>query len=226
MPLGTFLTHSTPSADTASPPPSPADAAAAAAPARARFAVKRLIDIVLSLCLLIFLAPLLLLAALAIRLIDGRPIFDRDERVGLGGRHFDLLHFRVHRLDDDSGEWATWSSEKPERTGVGSVLHLTRVDQLPQLINILRGDLSFVGPNPERPRTVYALIRRLRGYAGRQRVRPGVTGYAQLMCPSRGTMTDADAKLAYDLRYIAEHTLAMDAWILLRTLEQQWRLPR
>lgn len=183
-----------------------------------RLVVKRLFDFTVSLVLLGFLAPLLALAMLALLIEDRGPVFFREERVGLSGRPFELLRLRAALPDEDTGEWAGLADNAPSFTPLGALLHLTRIDQIPQLFNILRGDMSFVGPNPERPRTVAALAHRLQDYSHRHRLRPGLTGYAQIRCPRTGPMVEAEAKLALDLAYTAEQTLWRDLKILFETL--------
>jgi lipopolysaccharide/colanic/teichoic acid biosynthesis glycosyltransferase len=180
-------------------------------------ALKRLIDIVGALLLLVLLSPLLLLAAVAIVLNDGPPVVFAQERTG---RH--LKPFRVYKLrtmikdaEKHSGPVLA-EADDPRVTPVGRVLRRYRVDELPQLVNILKGEMSFVGPRPERPYFVDQHLLDIPGYRERFRVKPGVTGLAQV---SGGYATTPERKLKYDLIYMYHRTLAMDAQIVAETLK-------
>ena len=183
-----------------------------------RLLAKRLFDIGLSLAILGFLLPLVALTILALYIEDRGPILFREVRIGLTGRHFQLLRLRTSLPEDEGGDWIGVADNAPAFTALGTLLHLTRIDQIPQLFNILRGDMSFVGPRPERPRTVSALAHRLQDYSHRHQVRPGLTGYAQLQCPTTSPMADAERKLTLDLAYIDEQSLWRDVKILIDTL--------
>jgi exopolysaccharide biosynthesis polyprenyl glycosylphosphotransferase len=181
-------------------------------------ALHRLFDIVLSLALLVFTLPLMLLTALAIRLDSPGPVLYRQERVGLAGRTFTLLKFRSMRRDAEAGG-PVWAAQgDPRVTRVGSFIRLTRIDELPQLLNILRGEMSFIGPRPERPHFVAQLERVLPFYAERTRVKPGLTGWAQVNYPYGASVEDARAKLSYDLYYVHHRSLLLDLLILLATV--------
>lgn len=184
--------------------------------------LKRGLDIVSGIVLLVLAAPLLLLAAAAIWLDSGfrGPIFYRQIRVGEDGREFELLKLRTMRTDAEAGGKAMWAQRNdPRVTRTGRVLRLYRVDELPQLFNILRGDMSLVGPRPERPEFVQRLQRESPHYADRCRVKPGLTGWAQISYPYGATDEEALEKLQYDLYYIKNWSLHFDLEIMLQTAE-------
>jgi sugar transferase (PEP-CTERM system associated) len=180
--------------------------------------LKRLLDIVASLGLLLFTLPTLLLAAAAIRLDSRGPILYRQERVGLNGEIFTIYKFRTMRLDAEANGIPQWASlHDPRITSVGWLLRLTRIDELPQIWNVLRGDMSFVGPRPERPFFVQMLSGDIRFYRERHRVRPGLTGWAQINYPYGASIEDARAKLSYDLYYVKNYSFFFDCLIILST---------
>ncbi|MCA0394249.1 MAG: TIGR03013 family PEP-CTERM/XrtA system glycosyltransferase [Proteobacteria bacterium] len=183
---------------------------------------KRAMDVVASLAVLLVTWPLLLLVAIAIRLESGRgqPILYRQERVGLMGATFRLIKFRSMRTDAEKDGVARWAGKNDDRvTRVGRLIRRTRLDELPQLWNILRGDMSIVGPRPERPEFVAALDADLRYYQLRHCVRPGLAGWAQLRYAYGATRQDAEEKLKYDLFYVKNHNLVFDLLILIQTFE-------
>jgi sugar transferase (PEP-CTERM system associated) len=181
-------------------------------------ATKRIFDIVASGATLLFAAPFLALAALAIRLEGPGPLLYRQERVGLGGKPFTLVKFRSMRLDAEAAgpRWA--AAADPRVTRVGRILRATRLDEVPQVFNVLAGDMSFVGPRPERPVFVRDLEAALPFYAERHRVKPGITGWAQINYPYGASLEDAREKLAFDLYYVKNASLLLDVCILLQTL--------
>lgn len=184
--------------------------------------LKRGLDIVSSLVLLVLSAPLLLLAAAAIWLESGfrGPILYRQIRVGEDGREFELFKLRTMRTDAEAGGKAMWAQRNdPRVTRTGRILRIYRVDELPQLFNILRGDMSLVGPRPERPEFVQRLQRESPHYADRCRVKPGLTGWAQISYPYGATDEEALEKLQYDLYYIKNWSLHFDLEIMLQTAE-------
>jgi len=184
--------------------------------------VERTVDIVVSLGLLILGAPGILLAALAIKLEDGleAPILYRQRRVGQHGVVFDVLKFRSMRVDAEAGGRPIWASkDDPRVTRVGAFIRKTRLDELPQLINVLRGDMSFVGPRPERPEFVQKLEHTIPYYRERHSVKPGITGWAQLCYPYGSSEKDALEKLQYDLYYVKNRSLLFDLAILVQTVE-------
>jgi len=192
--------------------------AAAAAGGRLADAVQRFADIVLSGTLLVFTLPLMLVSAVLIRLDSRGPVLYRQERVGLHGRPFTLLKFRSMRTDaEDRGP--VWAAQRdPRVTRVGAFIRLTRIDELPQLLNVLRGQMSFIGPRPERPHFVEQLERALPFYGDRALVKPGLTGWAQVNYPYGASVEDARAKLSYDLYYVKHRSLLLDLLILVSTI--------
>ena len=184
-------------------------------------AVERLFDIVASLLLLVVGLPLMALTALAIRIEDGwrAPVFYRQLRVGRYNKNFELIKFRSMREDaeDDGPVWA--STNDPRVTRVGRLIRKVRIDELPQLLNVLRGDMSLVGPRPERPEFVEQLAKTLPYYRGRHAVKPGITGWAQLYYQYGSTDQDALEKLQYDLYYVKHRSLVLDLAIVLQTVE-------
>ena len=186
-------------------------------------AVKRISDAVLALSLLLVSAPLLLLVALAIRLRGDGPVLYVQTRVGRYGRPFRMFKFRTMRVDAEDGA-ARWAQDDdPRRTTIGRFLRRTRLDELPQLWNVLVGDMSFVGPRPERPEFVSDLERAIPYYAWRHVVRPGLTGWAQITYGYGASIDDARRKLEYDLYYIRHYSVGTDLFIVLRTLSAALR---
>ena len=182
-------------------------------------AAKRAFDVCVSLMLLIFTLPVMLAASLAIVLEDGRPVLYRQERIGRGGAPFTLCKFRSMRVDAEAAGTPQWAlSADPRITRVGAVIRKFRIDELPQLLNVLAGDMSFVGPRPERPYFVASLGETIAFYAERHSVKPGITGWAQINYPYGASLEDAREKLAYDLYYVKNRTLFLDFLILLQTV--------
>ena len=180
---------------------------------------KRLFDIVLALFGLAVAAPFMLLTALAIWLESGFPILYRQDRVGENGRVFTLFKFRSMRQDAEQGT-PIWARADDERvTGVGRFIRSTRLDELPQLWNVLRGDMSFVGPRPERPFFVAQLAEQIPFYEQRHAVKPGVTGWAQVKYRYGASLEDSLEKLRYDLYYIKHLSLSFDLTILFDTVK-------
>ncbi len=184
--------------------------------------VKRLFDIAISLVGLTVTLPLTAAAALAIWLESGRqgPIFYCQTRAGRNGRPFEVCKFRSMRNDAEQPGQAQWAQrDDPRVTRVGAILRRFRIDELPQLYNVLRGDMSFVGPRPERPEFVKALEQSCPHYADRHRVKPGLTGWAQIRYPYGASEEDAFRKLQYDLYYVKNRSVYLDLVILLHTAE-------
>jgi sugar transferase (PEP-CTERM system associated) len=180
---------------------------------------KRLFDIVLALAGLVAAAPIMLLTAAAIRLESGFPILYRQDRVGENGRVFTLNKFRSMRHDAEQGT-PVWARAIDERvTRVGRVIRRTRLDELPQLWNVLRGDMSFVGPRPERPFFVAQLAEQIPFYEQRHAVRPGITGWAQVKYRYGASLEDSLEKLRYDLYYVKHLSLSFDLTILFDTVK-------
>lgn len=184
-----------------------------------RTLVKRIFDIVASLVLLILATPVMVLAALAIVVEDGAPVFYRQERVGLGGRLFKVTKFRSMRRDAERDGKPRWAAANDDRvTRVGRFIRKVRIDELPQLFNVLKGDMSLVGPRPERPFFVDQLTKDIPFYAVRHCVKPGVTGWAQVRYQYGSSVDDAINKLQYDLYYVKNHTLFLDTVVLFETV--------
>ena len=184
-----------------------------------RNVVKRAFDLGAAAMLLMLLWPFMALGALLIALESGLPIFYRQERVGQGGRPFQLIKFRSMRTDaerDGTPRWAT--RDDPRITRVGRILRKLRIDELPQLYNVLTGDMSLCGPRPERPFFVTYLTREIPFYASRHSVKPGLTGWAQVCYRYGESVDDAMHKLQYDLYYLKNHTLFLDTVILFKTV--------
>jgi sugar transferase (PEP-CTERM system associated) len=185
----------------------------------ARTAVKRLFDLVSASLLLIAASPIMLLAALLIKLDSRGPVFYRQERVGQDGTTFEVIKFRSMRQDAEKDGKPRWASVHDDRvTKVGQFMRRTRIDELPQLWNVFKGEMSMVGPRPERPFFVEQLTDQIPYFAVRQSVKPGVTGWAQVRYAYGATVEDSKEKLQYDLYYVKNHTLFLDIVILFETV--------
>ena len=181
-------------------------------------ALKRLLDVGVSLVLLLLTAPALVTAALAVKLEDGGPVLYWQARVTQGGRIFRIMKLRTMRTDAEKAG-AVWATVRdPRVTWIGNFLRRTRLDELPQLINVLRGDMSFVGPRPERPEFTADLGRELPLYEERHLVRAGLTGWAQVNYPYGASLDDSRSKLSYDLYYVKNFGVLFDIQIILQTL--------
>ena len=182
---------------------------------------KRVLDLSISVVMFVLVTPILFFAALAIRIEDGwgTPIFYSQERVGLDGKTFNVHKFRS-MITDAEKSGAQWAEKNDARiTKVGAVLRKYRIDELPQLLNVLNGDMSLVGPRPERPEFVDDLNVKINYYDKRHQVKPGVTGWAQINYPYGASDEDSRQKLQYDLYYAKNHSLFMDLLIIIRTVE-------
>jgi len=180
--------------------------------------LKRAFDIIVSSGLLVFTLPLLAATACLIKLESPGPILYRQARVGLQGRVFTILKFRSMRVDAETDGRPRWAAQgDPRVTRVGAVIRKLRIDELVQILNVLRGDMSFVGPRPERPYFVAELAKAIPYYAERHWVRPGITGWAQINFPYGASTDDARRKLTYDLYYVKNRSIFLDALILLQT---------
>lgn len=185
-----------------------------------KFMAKRIFDIVVSLTLLFLTFPVALLAALLIAVESGLPIFYRQERMGECGQVFAVLKFRSMRQDAEQVGLPQWAKKNDDRvTRVGRVIRKMRIDELPQVLNVLKGDMSFVGPRPERPYFVEQLASQIPFYLNRHTVKPGITGWAQIRYPYGSTVEDAMHKLQYDLYYAKNHSLFLDIIILFQTAQ-------
>jgi sugar transferase (PEP-CTERM system associated) len=182
---------------------------------------KRSAELMAALFILALASPLLALIALLIKLGSPGPVFYRQERVGEKGRVFPLFKFRTMRTDAEAATGPVWATHglDPRITGVGRYLRKFRLDELPQFINVLRGEMSFVGPRPERPHFVDTLRKIIPYYDERHSVKPGITGWAQIKFGYGSTIEDAEEKLQFDLYYIKHMSLVFDLGILLDTLK-------
>jgi sugar transferase (PEP-CTERM system associated) len=187
-----------------------------------RLFTARTLDFFASGILLVLASPIMLLTMLAIWLEDGRKgggVFYRQSRVGFEGEVFPLTKFRSMRVDAEAAG-AQWAQKNdPRVTRTGAFIRKTRIDELPQLLNVLQGHMGFVGPRPERPEFVVELEAKIPYYAYRHSVKPGITGWAQLCYPYGSSVEDAAQKLQYDLYYVKHHNLLFDITILLQTVE-------
>ncbi len=182
--------------------------------------VKRVVDFTASLLGLVLSAPIWAVVPLAIKLDSPGPVFFRQERVGERGRRFEVLKFRSMRADAEAHTGPVWARDRDDRvTRVGRIIRKTRIDEIPQLINVLKGEMSFVGPRPERPFFVEQLAREIPYYVQRHTVKPGVTGLAQVKYSYGSTKEDALEKLRYDLYYIKRMGFWMDLSIILETVK-------
>jgi sugar transferase (PEP-CTERM system associated) len=187
-----------------------------------RQTTKRLFDIVASLALVLITWPVFLLTMLAIKIEEGvhAPVLYRQRRVGLDAHAFDVLKFRSMRVDAEGDGKARWAKGADDRaTRVGRLIRKVRIDELPQIFNVLRGDMSFVGPRPERPEFVAQLAESIPYYDERHCAKPGITGWAQICYPYGSSEKDSLEKLQYDLYYVKNHSLLFDMMILLQTVE-------
>jgi len=181
--------------------------------------IKRGTDLILALVGITVALPIMLLTALAIRIDSPGPVLYRQDRVGENGRAFTLFKFRSMRTDAERGT-PIWAKDKDDRvTRVGRFIRLTRLDELPQLWNVLRGDMSFVGPRPERPYFVEQLAAAIPFYMERHVVKPGITGWAQVRYRYGSTVDDASEKLRYDLYYIKHLSIVFDLTIVMDTVK-------
>jgi sugar transferase (PEP-CTERM system associated) len=182
--------------------------------------IKRCVDMALSLAGLTLALPLMALVALAIKIESRGPVMFRQTRLGANGRIFVIYKFRSMREDAEKDTGPQWAAAgDPRVTRVGRVIRRTRIDELPQLLNVLLGDMSFIGPRPERPEFVEELEKHLPFYRARLSVKPGITGWAQVRYPYGASVEDALEKLQYDLYYIKNLSLFLDLLILLNTMQ-------
>jgi exopolysaccharide biosynthesis polyprenyl glycosylphosphotransferase len=185
-----------------------------------RVLAKRLFDIALASLFLLVLWPFMVLTGLAVILESGRPALYHQRRVGLNGASFRIYKFRSMYQDAEKSGKAIWAQKNDNRvTRVGAVIRNTRLDELPQLWNVLKGEMSFIGPRPERPEFVSELSRQIPYYDMRHKVKPGLMGWAQLKYPYGASVEDARNKLQYDLYYTKNQSFLMDMLIMIQTVE-------
>ncbi|MEW6506535.1 MAG: sugar transferase [Bacteroidota bacterium] len=181
--------------------------------------LKRLMDILLSFVLIVVTFPITLITSMAVKLESKGPVFYRQERMGMNGKIFRIVKFRTMVKDAEKHTGPVWSTkDDPRITKVGKLLRKIRIDEIPQVYNVLKGDMSFVGPRPERPFFVEKLSHEIPLYKRRLKVRPGITGWAQIKHKYDETIEDVKVKLRYDLFYIENISLRMDFKILFRTV--------
>lgn len=184
-----------------------------------RAAIKRVCDLVFAILILAVSWPIMLVAALAIRIESRGPVLYRQERVGLNGVPFNVIKFRSMRTDAEKDGKPRWATKNDDRvTRVGRFIRKVRIDELPQLFNVLWGEMSMVGPRPERQFFVDDLVSKIPYYAVRHSVKPGVTGWAQVRYEYGSTIEDSVEKLQYDLYYVKNHSLFLDLLIMLETV--------
>ena len=185
----------------------------------ARRAVKRLFDVAAGATLLVATLPVMLATALLIAAESRGPVLYFQKRVGQRGRVFTIFKFRSMRTDAELDGRPRWADVDDSRvTRVGRVIRKLRIDELPQIFNVFNGEMSFVGPRPERPFFVEQLASRIRHYDARHCVKPGITGWAQVSYPYGASHDDAVAKCQYDLYYVKNHSLRLDLVILIGTV--------
>ena len=188
-------------------------------------AVKKVTDVIIALLIIIVSSPFLIVAIIARLLEDGRPIFIKQKRVGKNGKVFDLYKLRSMVVLSSSGlaetNEAKWSSgdDDPRITKVGRIIRKLHIDEIPQMINIIKGDIALVGPRPERPEFVFELEKIIPHYELRHIIRPGFTGWAQIKYRYARTINDSKEKFEYDLYYIKNKNIFLDAGIILKTIQ-------
>lgn len=181
--------------------------------------LKRTFDVAVSVLVLALASPIFILSAAAVKLTSRGPVFYRQERVGLNGETFEVLKLRSMMVDaEKDGKPAFAATNDPRLTPVGGFLRRTRADEIPQILNVLKGDMSFVGPRPERPYFVDQLEEAVPFYRERHCLKPGITGWAQIRYPYGASLEDSRRKLEYDLYYIKNYSLFLDMLIVLQTL--------
>jgi sugar transferase (PEP-CTERM system associated) len=185
---------------------------------RSQRVVKRVFDVLASLVLLAFSLPIIVITAVLIKLDSRGPVFYRQKRVGINGEAFELLKFRSMTVDAERDGTPRWAEvNDPRITRVGGIIRTTRIDELPQIFNVLKGDMSFIGPRPERPFFVEELAANIPYYSARHGVKPGISGWAQLNYPYGASIEDAREKLQYDLYYIKNYSVFLDLTVMIQT---------
>nr|HOP41267.1 TIGR03013 family PEP-CTERM/XrtA system glycosyltransferase [Geobacteraceae bacterium] len=181
---------------------------------------KKIIDKILATIGLIITFPLFPLIAVAVKISSPGPVFFKQVRTGLHEKQFLLYKFRTMRSDAEAGTGAVWAQDNdPRVTSIGKFLRKSRLDELPQLYNVLKGDMSFIGPRPERPEFVETLKQQIPYYSHRHFVKPGITGWAQIKYPYGASVEDAVEKLRYDLYYIKNLSITLDLLIFFETIK-------
>ncbi len=187
---------------------------------QARDILKKVFDLSVASLILLLTWPFMLFTALAVKLESAGPVLYSQTRVGLNGKEFSIYKFRSMTQDAEKDGKAVWATKNDARvTRVGAFIRNTRLDELPQLYNVFKGDMSFVGPRPERPQFVEELKEQIPFYDARHKVKPGLMGWAQLKYPYGASVGDARNKLKYDLYYVKNHSFFMDVLIVIQTVE-------
>jgi exopolysaccharide biosynthesis polyprenyl glycosylphosphotransferase len=182
--------------------------------------MKRGFDLSISILILLLSLPVMLITALLIYIEDRSPIFYSQERVGEDGKPFKVLKFRSMRNDAEKSGTPQWAAQNdPRVTRIGGIIRKLRIDELPQILNVFKGEMSFVGPRPERPYFVEQLIEVVPYYNVRHSIKPGITGWAQVRYGYGSSAEDALQKLQYDLYYVKNNSLFLDVLILIDTLK-------
>jgi sugar transferase (PEP-CTERM system associated) len=182
--------------------------------------MKRMFDILVSVIILALTMPIMLIAAVLIRLEDGGPVFYSQERTGRGNRPFKVHKFRSMGINAEKGGKPQWAAQNdPRVTRVGDFIRKVRIDELPQLWNVFKGEMSFVGPRPERPFFVEQLSADIPYYNVRHSIKPGITGWAQVRYGYGASVEDAVQKLQYDLYYVKNNSLFLDILVLIDTMK-------
>ena len=180
--------------------------------------IKRILDFFGSIMLLLLSLPVTLTTSLLIKLTDWGPIFYYQTRTGFHGRPFKVIKFRSMKINSEKNG-AVWASKNDNRiTWIGSIIRKTRVDEIPQFLNVLRGEMSIIGPRPERPEIELKLNEEINFYSFRHLVKPGITGWAQVLYPYGASINDSLRKLEYDLFYIKNFSLSIDVSIVFKTI--------
>ena len=180
--------------------------------------LKRIIDFFGSILLILLSLPLTTMTALLIKITDFGPIFYWQTRTGLHGKNFKVLKFRSMCVNSEKNG-AVWASKNDSRiTWIGNIIRKTRIDEIPQFINVIKGDMSIIGPRPERPEIEIDLNKEISFYSFRHLVKPGITGWAQVLYPYGASMTDSLRKLELDLYYVKNFSLSLDLSIVLKTI--------
>jgi sugar transferase (PEP-CTERM system associated) len=181
---------------------------------------RRFVSLLFAVALLLLISPLILVTMLLIKIDSPGPVFYTQKRVGKNGTMFDIIKFRSMRHDAEGGSGPRWATQNdPRVTRVGKIIRLARIDEIPQIVNVLKGDIDFVGPRPERPEFVKELEKEIPYYSLRHTVRPGLTGWAQVMFMYSGSIEESKEKLQYDLYYIKNMSVKLDLLVLFRTLK-------
>jgi sugar transferase (PEP-CTERM system associated) len=189
-------------------------------PRRSSMFYQTMINLILAAIGVVAAMPIMLLTALAVRLTSAGPVLYRQVRVGMDGIPFTLYKFRSMRADAEAATGAVWASkDDPRVTPLGRVLRKLRIDEIPQIFNVLKGEMSVVGPRPERPEMVQSLSEKIPYYRHRHCVRPGITGWAQVNYKYGDTLEDVIQKLEYDLYYIKNMSLSLDSYIIFLTIK-------